>query len=391
MKKIKVALIGGYPSDVENLRGGVQAAVAYLLKGLVNFEDLEIHALTFQPSNWKGQNQFDQIGVKVHILPQYPRFERLRNYRLFQSALNQQLSIITPDIIHAQEAGADALVALRSGIPTVITAHGIRAEDSKYIPSFTRRLRFYFDSYLTERAVIKRVKYLIAISHYVTNYFSSQFQADIQLRYIPNAVDIRFFDQVSMGQQADVLFVGRVIPLKRVHDLVQAFEIAHHKFPHSNLRIAGDISSDPVYVQSIRSQIQQSGLEERIHLLGQLDQVALLQEYRKCAFIVLPSAQENYPMVLAQAMAAGKPVIATRVGGVPEMLGLQGERGIIVNVGDINGISKGIEELLTNPYKRLLLGQAGHEYALHNFHPERIAQQTYNFYQYIIEKEQKRT
>jgi glycosyltransferase involved in cell wall biosynthesis len=387
VKKLKVALLGGYPSDVDNLRGGVQAAVAYLLKGLVNLNGLEIHALTFQPSNWNGPDQFEQNGIKVHFLPHYPRFERLRNYRLFQSAVNQQLSIIKPDIVHAQEAGAEALVALRSGIPAVITAHGIRAEDSKFIPSFKRRFRFYFDSYLTERTVIKRVKYLIAISQYVTNYFSSKFQKDIQISYIPNAVDDRFFSQTMMSDGADILFVGRVIPLKRIHDLVQAFEIAHRQFPQSNLRIAGDISSDPGYTLSIRTQIKQAGLLERIHLLGQLDQTALLQEYRNSAFVVLPSAQENSPLVLAQAMAAGKPVIATRVGGVPEMLGLQGERGILVSVGDVHGVSTGMEELLKSPEKRFLMGQTAHEFAQDNFHPERVAQQTFNFYQYILEKE----
>ena len=318
-----MVLLGGYSSDTENLRGGVQAAVSYLIKGLTRLGGLELHALALKPSGWNGPDQFDQNGVKVHLISRYPRFERLRNYRVFQSAVNKALSIIQPDIIHAQEAGAEALVALRSGFPTVVTAHGIRAEDSKYIPSLTRRFRFYFDSYLTERSVIQRVKYLVAISHYVTDYFSSQFRPDIHIRYIPNAVDDLFFDQVNVDHQTDILFVGRVISLKRVHDLVKAFEIVYQQLPQSRLRIAGEIISEPRYVQAIHAQIQQAGLESRIQLLGQLDQEDLLQEYRNSALVVLPSSQENYPMVLAQAMAAGKPVIASRVGGVPEMLGIK--------------------------------------------------------------------
>jgi len=390
VKKIKVVFLGGYPSDAENLRGGVQAAVSYLLKGLARLDGLELHALALQPSGWKGPDRFDQNGVEVHIIPHYPRFERLRNYRLFQSAVNEQFSIIRPDIIHAQEAGSEALVALRSGFPTVVTAHGIRAEDSKFISSFTRRLRFYFDSYLIERSVIQQVKYLVAISHYVTDYFSSRFRPDIHLKYIPNAVGDLFFDKVSVDHHADILFVGRVVALKRVHDLVQAFEIIHRQLPQSNLRIAGDTTSDPGYAQSIRSQIQQAGLENRVQLLGQLNQVDLLQEYRNSALVVLPSAQENYPLVLAQAMAAGKPVIATRVGGVPDMLGLQGERGLLIDVGDASGLSQAIQRLLMNSEGRFLMGQAGYNYAQENFRPEKVAQRTLDFYQSIFEIEQRK-
>lgn len=387
MKKIKVALLGGYPLDTNSLRGGVQAAVSYLIKGLAALDGLELHALVTQPPGWKNSDPPNQNGVKVHFIPGYPRFERLHNYRRYQSVVNEVLSNIQPDIVHTQEAGAEALVALRSGFPTVVTAHGIRAEDSKYISSLTRRLRFYFDSYLTERSVINRVKYLVAISHYGTNYFSSRFRSDIDIRYIPNAVDDRFFDQVNMDIHSDILFVGRVINLKRVHDLVKAFEIIHQQIPQTKLHIAGEISSEPEYVQSIQAQIQQAGLQNQIHLLGQLNQVDLLQEYRNSALVVLPSAQENYPMVLAQAMAMGKPVIATHVGGVPEMVGVNGERGHLICVGDVNGLSVEIEKLLNNPEKRYLMGQAGHLYAHKNFHPDKVAHQTLDFYKYIFEKE----
>lgn len=390
MNKIKVALLGGYPLDSDNLRGGVQAAVSYLIKGLSRLDGLELHALVMRPMGWQGTNKIDQNGVKVHLIPPYPRYERLRNYRLYQSAVDEALSVIQPDIVHAQEAGAEAFVALRSGFPTVVTAHGIRAEDSKYIASLPRRFRFYFDSYLTERSVIKRVKYLVAISQYVTNYFSSQFRTDIDIRYIPNAVEDRFFDEFNLDLHTNTLFVGRVIALKQVHNLIKAFEMVYLEIPHARLRIAGEISSEPEYVRSLRTQIQQTGLEDRIHLLGQLNQADLLQEYRNSAMVVLPSAQENYPMVLAQAMAVGKPIIASRVGGVPEMLGENGERGLLINVGDVNGLSASIKNLLINPERGYLMGQTSHEYALKNFHPNQVAQHTFNFYQYIYEKENRK-
>ena len=390
MNKLRVALLGPYSLDTVNIRGGVQAAGTYLIRGLAKNEDLELHILTIKPSDWTGPDKYIQSGVNIHFLPSYPHLERLRFYSFYQSSVNRLLTQIKPAVVHTQEASADAFVAIRSGYPTIVTVHGIHREDAKYFHSFGKRLRFYFDSFFIEKKIMRQVKYLIAISQYVTEYFSPLLRPDLHVEFIPNAVDECFFDLNSSSSKQVVLFVGRLIPRKRILDLIKAFSIVYQQVPDAELHIAGEMVSEPAYVKIVQDEIIHHGLRESIHLLGQLNQPDLLHEYQNCAMVVLPSVQETTPMVLAQAMAAGKPVIATRVGGVPEMLGLQGERGILVNVGDVNGLSKGIEELLKNPEKRLLMGQAGHEYALHNFHLDRIAQQTYNFYRFIFEKEQRK-
>ncbi len=103
--------------------------------------------------------------------------------------------------------------------------------------------------------------------------------------------------------------------------------------------------------------------------------------------MALPSAQENVPMVIAQAMAAGKPVVATRVGGVAEMVGQEGERGLLVDVGDIDGLAAAITHLLQSPAQCALLGQAGRSFALENYHLDRVAQRTFDVYQYIAATE----
>lgn len=381
--KLRVVMIGGYSLDSNQIRGGVQAATAYLLKGLAKIEGLDLHVLTLRPSEWSGPDQFVKDGVCVHLLPSYPRFERLHGYRRYQSMVNRKLITIKPSLIHAQEASSDGLVAIRSGFPTVITTHGIRAEDVKYISSFPQRIRFYFDSLLTERFVIHKVKFLIAISHYVSNYFSSILRPDVDLEFIPNALDESFFKLMHTSLKPVVLFVGRVIPLKRVHDLVQAFIKVANYIPEAELRIAGEISSVNDYVKSIRMLISQSGLGERIQILGELSQKDVLKEYSNCSLVVLPSSQENSPMVIAQAMAAAKPVVATRVGGVAEMVGLGRERGILINVGDIDELATSIIDLLQSKERCVLTGQAGRAFALENYHPQRVAQRTYEFYRHI--------
>jgi glycosyltransferase involved in cell wall biosynthesis len=276
-------------------------------------------------------------------------------------------------------------VALRSGYSTVVTAHGIRSEDTKYSNSWGQRLRFYFDSVITERSVIRQTRHMIAISRYVTEYFAPLLRPDINIYKIPNAVDEQFFNITSETPGRVILFAGRVTPIKRVMDLVQSFAQVVAEIPSAQLRIAGECNSESAYAESIRQWIRQAGLEEHIHLLGELRQEAILHEFSRCVLLALPSAQENAPLVIAQAMAAGKPVVATRVGGIPEMVGEADKRGLLVNVGDVAGLAQGMLRLLRDPVLQTQMGQAGQAFAREYYHQDRVAQRTYEVYQHIAD------
>jgi glycosyltransferase involved in cell wall biosynthesis len=386
-KPLRVGLIGRYSPDAVYMRGGVQAAFAYLVNGLVELDALDIHLLTFRQSDWLGADLIKQNGMTIHLLPVYPRFERLRNYRSYQTILNERLAQIRPDIIHAQEAAADALVALRSGYPTVVTAHGIRYEDQKYCGSWNRRIRFIFDGVLTERYVIRHSRYLIAISHYVAEYFAKLLSPEAKRYFIPNAIDKRFYCLPVSTDRPIVLFAGRVIPVKHVMELVRAFALVIQEVPLARLRIAGECVTDPSYFESINEWVRQAGLVEYIDWLGELRQEDLLDEYARCSLLALCSAQENAPVVIAQAMAAGKPVVATQVGGVAEMVGQDGERGMLVKVGDVNGLAKAIVDILKDSALRVSMGAAGRRFALTNYHPDHVARCTAEVYREIIARE----
>jgi glycosyltransferase involved in cell wall biosynthesis len=389
---LRVAMIGGCLPDSAHIRGGVQAASAPLIKGLARISGLELHVLLFRPFGWTGEDFFVQNGICVRLLPPVPRYERLHFYRRYQEIIDKALSQIQPDVVHAQEASANAYAALQSGFPTVITVHGIKGEDAKYCNSWKRRLRLYTDAILIERPVMRRIKYLVAISNYVTRYYSNTMRPDARLFFIPNAVEDLFFDANSRGTDATprqepsrpiVLFAGRVTPLKRVLDLIKAFAQVVREVPGAELHIAGECETEPNYVNIVKDYIRKAGLSKNIHLLGEMTQEELSREYRACDQVVLPSAQENAPMVLAQAMASGKPVIASRVGGVPEMVGENGERGLLVNVGDIDALASAIVRLLEDTALSDRLGQAGYLYAQENYLIDQVALRTYDVYQAI--------
>jgi glycosyltransferase involved in cell wall biosynthesis len=385
-KQLRVAMLGAYPLDATRINGGVQAAFTYLVRGLAQIDDLDLHILTFKPSDYSGKDQIKEANLTLHLLPEYPHFERLRNYRTYQTIVNTYLTQLRPNLIHAQDAGSDALVALRSDFPSVITVHGIRWEDGRHYSSWVKRLRVYYDSLLTERYVIRHARHLIAISTYITSYFKEMMRPDIEIYCVPNAIDERYFNLEPSPDEQIILFAGRVIPRKRVMELVHAFAQVHSQVPSARLRIAGEISTEPAYVESIRKWLHESNLAEHVMFLGPLPEESVLWEFAGCSLLVLPSAQESAPMVIAQAMAARKPVVATRVGGVAEMVGEQGERGFLVGVEDSDGLATSMLRLLKDADLRVRMGQNGYAFARENFHSENVARRTSEVYHHIVGK-----
>ena len=386
-EKLRIAMLGAFPLDTTHINGGVQGYYANLVNGLSQLNDLDLHILTLRPRDYSGKDRIEETNLTLHLLPQYPRFERVRNYRTYQTVINQYLTQILPDLVHAQDAGSDALVALRSVFPTVITVHGIRWEDGKHYSSWIKRLRVFYDSLLTERYAIRHARHLIAISPYVIRYFKNMMKSDIEIYQVPNAIDERFFNLDHCPDEKIVLFAGRVIPRKRVMELVHAFAQVHSQIPSARLHIAGEISTEREYVGAIRRWVHESRLDEHVRFLGPLPEKSIFREFAGCSLLALPSAQETAPLVISQAMAAKKPVIATRVGGVADMVGEQGERGLLVEVGDIDGLVAAMIRLLQDADLRARMGQNGLAYAHENFHSENVARRTLEVYRHIVCKE----
>jgi glycosyltransferase involved in cell wall biosynthesis len=116
-----------------------------------------------------------------------------------------------------------------------------------------------------------------------------------------------------------LVFVGGVVPRKRLALLLDAMDRAS---PNLELRVIGDLKRDPAYAALIRDCLERrQGLRKRVALLGLVGDNALARELALADALVLPSSLEGYGMVLAEALHAGVPVIATRMGPISEIVG----------------------------------------------------------------------
>jgi glycosyltransferase involved in cell wall biosynthesis len=142
-----------------------------------------------------------------------------------------------------------------------------------------------------------------------------------------------------------LLGVGSITPRKGFDTLVAALaEIFDLDW---ECRVAGSFDRDLAAAEKLRNQIAQAKLENRVHLLGSLNDAALADEYDKATLFVLPSHFEGYGMAFTEAMARGLPIVACEGGAVTTTV--PADAGVFVQPGDAKALGEKLRWLLTNP------------------------------------------
>jgi len=178
--------------------------------------------------------------------------------------------------------------------------------------------------------------------------------------------------------------VGQIALWKRQADAVQAFARFAQNYPDSELWIVGSPkfrSENTAYYESLQAQSRQLGLQSRIRFLGFQPDVMRVMD--AIDVLLVPSENEPFGRVIIEAMLAGKPVIGTRGGGIPEII-VDGETGILVNQGDLSGMSDALQEMFRSPHRRRALGDNGRKRCLVRFSIDRTCTEIEEVYRALM-------
>ena len=367
---MRVALVGPYPYGSTQSPGGVQTSFANLLRGLADIQELEPSVVTFVPG--LDSEERTAVGrVPVRYLPTPRRFSNPTFHVRERRTLAAALADLRPDVVHAQDALQYGYVCLktRSPAPVVVSVHGIVREERRYVTGRTARLRTSIAGVAMERYCIRHAPYLVAPTRYAENVFGNQMRG--RFWEIPNPISDRFFSLEPAPEPGRILFTGSLIPRKRLLDLVEALPAVLAATPHVRLRVTGG-ASDPAYGDIVRMRVRELGLEGVVAFLGGVSFAELLDEYRRAWVLALPSGEETSPMVIAEAMAVGMPVVATRVGGVSSLVE-EGITGSLVDVGDVGALAARLADVLGDPDAHATFGAAGRARAEERFRVDAVA------------------
>ena len=180
---------------------------------------------------------------------------------------------------------------------------------------------------------------------------------------IYNGIDLEHFSppaSATMNRVARVISVGRLVAFKGFEHLIDACaELARR-----GLDFTCEIIGDGPLRDALQKKIDMLNLSPRVNLLGSLSQEVVLEKLRSADIFALASvtdrqgASDVFPTVIIEAMAAARPVVSTRLAGIPESV-IHGETGLLVSSGDTSGLSRALEQLIRDPGLRARYGRAG--------------------------------
>jgi len=247
----------------------------------------------------------------------------------------------------------------------------------------------YFPLGLLMTNVLKKVDFFIAMTEEIENaLLDDGFNKD-RIRRIPNWVDANKFypigqankissrKRLGLEKSITVLFVGRLVYTKGTDLLIKAWKEVILDNPSCVLLIAGT----GIEQSELESLCKNSGIEENVLFLGHINNV---EEYLKVVDVfVFPSRHEGMPNALLEAMACGLPVIASRIGGVVDVVE-DGRSGILFEPGDVSGLTSAMIKLLKDDDLRQKLGAEARKRIVEGFSIERAADEYIKLYGKLI-------
>lgn len=379
MTRIRLALLGLYP--IHGVPTGGAEKVCHQLAGMLSRrDDLEVHVVC-PDREATADRVLETDGVRVHAVGCRKAVPMgLYRYLGLRRRFVDVLHDVSPDLAHSQDP-AYGLWATEAGTPTVTTVHGMYMREVAFVRGIRRLLAVvHLRSF---RKALRQTRYIISINPYVEQELRPC--TDAAFFSIANPVNPAFFD-LDPGRARDgrILYVGLLIPRKCVLELLEAFRAVHEARPGARLRLVGD-RRDEKYPRRLREYVAQAGLDDAVSFLGTVPEEQLLDEYEQAAMVVLMTRQETAPGSIAEAMAAGKAVVSTRVCGIPYMVD-EGETGLLAEADDVDGFADHMRRLLDDPDLAREMGRRGREKAIHQFHPDRVAEKTVKVYRRVIDE-----
>ncbi len=374
---MKLAIVTSFPEDPNAPVGGVEAVSVNLVHALAQFDDLDIDVVTTkQDSSRELTENFGK--VKIHRLA-WAGGSMLGNaIGPGRRQMQEYLQKLEPDIIHAHDTYG--LLVKGMSIPRVFTIHGFIYGDVKVSNTRFSSLRWRIWKYF-ETSGWADQKHIISISPYVRERLQGIVKSKIY--DIDNPVAKSFFD-IKRNERGNTIFcAAAIIPRKNIHTLVEAVSNLISSGHDIELRLAGTLSNEE-YVEKIRTLISQKKLEKKVLLLGSVNSGQIKEELSKAGIFALVSLEENSPMGIEEAMAAGIPVVTSNRCGMPYMIS-DCESGYLVEPENTGDVTMRLRQLLENDKLRQSFGAKGKEIALARFHPEKVANLTREVYLEAIE------
>ncbi len=282
-------------------------------------------------------------------------------YRGTRAVLGQLIDNWSPDVIYVTwtwpDAFAAGLLAGDKGLPYVVKVHG--TDINEYLSYRIRKRKIL--------SALRGAAGVVSVSKALKDVITGHGIETDKTRVIYNGVDQSTYrakpredvrTRLGLAPASPLLlFVGNLKPVKGLYDLLRAFRVLCDSVPGVNLHIIG---RGPLE-SGLRSTTQSLGLTERVSFEGEQSPEEVSAWMSAADVLCLPSVNEGVPNVLLEAMACGTPVVASRVGGIPEIVDTS-KCGILTPPGDPGQLAEALEKAITGKWDHGLIRQHAEQF-----------------------------
>jgi glycosyltransferase involved in cell wall biosynthesis len=348
-----------------------------LLQGFALLPEHEVHVVSCTRKAMRSPEKLaDNIWFHSVCISKWGMMRSL--YAEAVLALRSKIKEINPDIVHGQGTEREcALAAVFSGYPNVITIHG-NMNAIRRLGGHGAPIYFFLASHL-ENLALRRTDGVVCITRYTLELVQAKTR---RTWVLPNAVDSRYF-QVSPASHLNsplrLICVGTICPRKNQLALLKV--LSQLRPAHSiQIRFLGQVNGQTDYGGRFLETVTRLEWAEHGGFVGR-DELA--QELAQADGLILPSLEDNCPMVILEAQAAGVPVAASHVGGVPDLIE-DGQTGVLFHPQDSDHMRSSLEAWIRTRELRQRTAEKARIQAQQRFHPKAIAEKHVEIYREVL-------
>ncbi len=382
---MNIVQVGNYPLSADCIRGGVESSVYGLTQALVRAGHT-VDVFDFPRIGGKDNSDRNDL-LTIHRYANNGKHNEdamLRGKEMFRDIV-----ALHPDVVHVHGtgklSGAIYQAVQNYGIPVVLTVHGLLHEEKKQALRRKPSLKHMYQYIVQSRAeldVLNSASRIIVDTPYVermlTRYQQKGKLAKLpEIHVIPQGISAAYYGLSCATESNTILSVGSISPRKGHLHRIEMFNILRGWGSTAKLRIIGSLADSKYYAQLTKA-IQDSPYSADITLDTNVSQEDLFAAYQSAKVFVLHSQEESQGTVFAEAMATGMPIVATKVGGIPDVVE-DGKSGFLCDFGDTRSMAEMVERLLTDQQLWLSFSQYAKS-AAQNYDWNLIAKQILQLY-----------
>ena len=371
-----IIAVPALPIDINRIKGGVHSALNNLLKGFEN-KNIQIRVISLTREVEKLKIIDYSPNIQIHYINEGSLPFHSLNYLFYGSRImKKNILEFNPDIIHFEEGNTflfNGILGLLNR-KYLLTIHGMAFDEAKRKKKIIDKITWWFNGTVQKLLTPNNI---IHLSEFSKKKHLTKNKENYMI--IPNAVLPFFFSVPSKNKTNNkLLYIGIIDNNKNLIFLLKNLKRLIENDKTFTLEVLGDFSNNDIKIL-IENYISENKLEKYVNFNGWVTQSNSLIFLENADILVVSSQHESLPMVIAESMAAGKVVVSSDVGGIPEMISNNVD-GYLYNLSDTNGLFNTLENLYDNSELILKISAAAKKTALSKYECENVAQKTLDFY-----------